>query len=333
VDYRGLNKVTVKNRYPLPLISEILDRISGAQYFSKIDIKDAYYRIRIQEGDEWKTAFRTRHGHYEYLVMPFGLANTPATFQSYMHTALRGLLDDFCIAYFDDILIFSADRDSHTRHIKVALGRLRKAQLHTKPSKSFFCAQEVKGFVLSFASGDSAAGTHLWDICECSPGCRRRSIRPLKLAGYRPLFILAVDPGIGTAVEGLGCDFHASSLRRELRFLALSSRLVGCSIPKGSGLVRCGILKGTGWYVSLWPPPKELYSGSFRHCIRVIQTLYPINRSSQRKRYGRSQDHQSYGTMGKRGRSASLSTAFGRRHTYTLTPYAGDAVPMEHCSR
>ena len=80
VDYRGLNKITVKNRYPLPLISEILDRIQGAQYFTKLDIKDAYYRIRIREGDEWKTAFRTRYGYYEYLVMPFSLINTPATF-------------------------------------------------------------------------------------------------------------------------------------------------------------------------------------------------------------------------------------------------------------
>src|SRR5690606_13940130 len=99
VDYRGLNKITLKNRYPLPLISEILDRASGAQYFSKLDIKDAYYRIRIKEGDEWKTAFRTRYGLFEYLVMPFGLCNAPATFQNYMHQALGGYLDDFCVCY------------------------------------------------------------------------------------------------------------------------------------------------------------------------------------------------------------------------------------------
>jgi hypothetical protein len=117
VDYRGLNKVSVKNRYPLPLISEILDRLAGAKWFSKIDIKDAYYRIRIQEGDEWKTAFRTRYGHYEYTVMPFGLTNAPATFQNYIHTALHDVLDIFAIAYLDDILVFSLDRNSHTEHL------------------------------------------------------------------------------------------------------------------------------------------------------------------------------------------------------------------------
>ena len=85
IDYRGLNKVTVKNRYPLPLMGEILNRVNGATVFSKIDLKDAYYRIRIRPGDEWKTAFRTRYGQYEYLVMPFGLTNAPAAFQAYIN--------------------------------------------------------------------------------------------------------------------------------------------------------------------------------------------------------------------------------------------------------
>ena len=80
MDYRGLNKITIKNRYPLPLMGEILDRVNGARVFSKINLKDAYYRIRIRLGDEWKTAFRTRYGHYEYLVMPFRLTNAPAAF-------------------------------------------------------------------------------------------------------------------------------------------------------------------------------------------------------------------------------------------------------------
>lgn len=151
VDYRGLNKMTVKNRYALPLISEILDRVAGAKYFSKIDIKEAYYRIRIKEGDEWKTAFRTRYGHYEYLVLPFGLTNAPATFQSYIHQALRGLLDDFCIAYLDDILIFSKDRESHTKHLEQVLERLRDAELYAKPSKCSFYKDQVEflGFVIS----------------------------------------------------------------------------------------------------------------------------------------------------------------------------------------
>lgn len=151
VDYRGLNKVSVKNRYPLPLISEILDRLAGSKIFSKLDIQDAYYRIRIKEGDEWKTAFRTRYGHYEYTVMPFGLTNAPATFQNYIHTALHDVLDVFAIAYLDDILIFSADRASHTDHLHQVLERLRKAGLYAKPSKCTFYQDRVEflGFVIS----------------------------------------------------------------------------------------------------------------------------------------------------------------------------------------
>jgi Reverse transcriptase (RNA-dependent DNA polymerase) len=117
VDYRGLNAVTIKNRYPLPLITEIMDRVTGANYFSKIDLKDAYYRIRIKAGDKWKTAFRTRYGHYEFLVVPIGLTNSPAIFQAYINKALRGLVDDSCIVYLDDILIFSKTEEEHDQHL------------------------------------------------------------------------------------------------------------------------------------------------------------------------------------------------------------------------
>ena len=97
---------------------------------SYIDLKDAYYRIRIREGDEWKTAFRTRYGHFEYLVMPFGLTNAPTTFQAYINYALRGLVDDFCIVYLDDILIFSQSEEEHQWHLKLICERLRQAELY-----------------------------------------------------------------------------------------------------------------------------------------------------------------------------------------------------------
>jgi hypothetical protein len=109
VDYRALNRITIKNRYPLPLIGKALDRLSEAKVFTKLDIHAAYNAIRIREGDEWKTAFRTRYGHYEYRVMPFGLSNAPATFQAYINTTLSDLLDRTCIVYLDDILIYSED--------------------------------------------------------------------------------------------------------------------------------------------------------------------------------------------------------------------------------
>jgi hypothetical protein len=150
VDYRGLNEITIKNRYPLPRIDEMLDRLTGSKWFTKIDLRDAYHRIRIKRGDEWKTAFRTRYGHYEYLVMPFGLTNAPATFQSYIHDALKGLIDDFVIVYLDDILIYSQSEEEHVKHVKQVLQRLRDHRLYTKVSKCSFHQQRVKflGYVV-----------------------------------------------------------------------------------------------------------------------------------------------------------------------------------------
>ena len=118
VDYRALNALTVKNRYPIPLIRETLDRLCKAQYYTKLDIIAAFNRLRIAKGDEWKTAFRTRYGLFEYLVMPFGLTNGPASFQHYVNDALRGYLDLFCTAYLDDILIYSNSLKEHKRHVR-----------------------------------------------------------------------------------------------------------------------------------------------------------------------------------------------------------------------
>ena len=150
VDYRALNKVTVKNRHPLPLINETLDRLTGAKIFTKLDLRDAYHRIRIKRGDEWKTAFRTRYGHWEYTVMPFGLTNAPATFQAYINEALKGLLDVTCVPYMDDICIYSDSVEEHAEHVREVLTRLRKAGLYVKLSKCEFDKQEIAflGYVI-----------------------------------------------------------------------------------------------------------------------------------------------------------------------------------------
>jgi transposase InsO family protein len=146
VDYRALNRITVKNRYPLPLISEALDRLVGAKIYTKLDIRSAYNLVRIREGDEWKTAFRTRYGHFEYLVMPFGLANAPATFQAYINRVLSDYLDVFCIVYLDDILIYSQSVEEHTTHVRLVLERLYKHGLYAKLEKCEFHVYRV-GFV------------------------------------------------------------------------------------------------------------------------------------------------------------------------------------------
>ena len=151
VDYRALNRVTVKNRYALPLISELLDRIKGAKYFTKLDLRDAFNQLRIAEGDEWKTAFRTRYGHFEYQVMPFGLTNAPASFQGYVNEALREYLDVFCVVYLDDILIYSSSLEEHVVHVRKILQQLLKNGLRAKPEKCQFHVREIGflGFIIS----------------------------------------------------------------------------------------------------------------------------------------------------------------------------------------
>ena len=108
----------VKNRHLLLLITEILDRLYGSKLFIKLDLKDTYYKIRIKRGDKWKIAFRTRYSHFKYLIMPFRLANIPATFQAYINRALAGLIDIIYMVYLNDILIFSAKPAEYWRHIK-----------------------------------------------------------------------------------------------------------------------------------------------------------------------------------------------------------------------
>ena len=143
VDYRSLNAITVKNRYPLPLISETLNRLSRAKIFTKLDIIAAFNRLRIRAGDEKLTAFRTRFGLFEYLVMPFGLCNGPASFQNYINDTLREYLDDFCTAYLDDILIYSDCEAEHELHVNRVLKKLGEAGLQVDITKCAFHVTEV----------------------------------------------------------------------------------------------------------------------------------------------------------------------------------------------
>lgn len=144
VDYRALNKVTIKNRYPLPRIDDLLDQVQGAKVFSKIDLRSGYYQVRIAAQDVEKTAFRTRYGHYEFLVMPFGLTNAPATFMALTNDVFREYLDRFVIVYLDDILVYSPDEATHAQHLRLVLQRLRDNKLYAKASKCEFYKASVE---------------------------------------------------------------------------------------------------------------------------------------------------------------------------------------------
>ncbi|GBG65156.1 hypothetical protein CBR_g49952 [Chara braunii] len=143
IDYRGLNAITVKNAEPLPRIDDLLDRVQGAKYFSKIDLKSGYHQIEVHPDDQYKTAFRTRYGHYEFIVMPFGLTNAPATFQRCMDNLFRSWLDRFVVVYLDDILVFSKTLDEHQGHLRQVLEKLREANFKINAKKCDWAKTQV----------------------------------------------------------------------------------------------------------------------------------------------------------------------------------------------
>ena len=150
IDYRGLNAVTIPNRYPLPLMQELQDRVRGAQWFTKMDLKNGFNLIRIREGDKWKTAFRTGYRPFEFQVMPFGLTNAPSTFQDMMNRVLSDLLDVGLLAYMDDILVYGVTEEEHDERVREVLKRLTTNGLAVSPEKCVWKAQEVEflGYII-----------------------------------------------------------------------------------------------------------------------------------------------------------------------------------------
>ncbi|KAL0544922.1 hypothetical protein IC582_020052 [Cucumis melo] len=153
IDYRELNKVTVKNRYPLPRIDDLFDQLQGATVFSKIDLRSGYHQLRIKDGDVPKTAFRSRYGHYEFIVMSFGLTNAPTVFMDLMNRVFREFLDTFVIVFIDDILIYSKTEAEHEEHLRMVLQTLRDNKFYAKFSKCEFWLKQVSflGHVVSKA--------------------------------------------------------------------------------------------------------------------------------------------------------------------------------------
>nr|GFC73333.1 putative reverse transcriptase domain-containing protein [Tanacetum cinerariifolium] len=143
IDYRELNHVIIRNRYPLPRIDDLFDQLHGAKFFSKIDLRSGYHQLRVKEQDIPKKAFRTRYGHYEFLVMPFGLTNAPAVFMDLINRIFHEYLDKFVIVFIDDILVHSTTKEEHEEHLRIMLGTLRQKKLYAKFSKCEFWLGQV----------------------------------------------------------------------------------------------------------------------------------------------------------------------------------------------
>ncbi|KAL0549215.1 hypothetical protein IC582_013696 [Cucumis melo] len=241
IDYRELNKVTVKNRYPLPRIDDLFDQLQGATVFSKIDLRSGYHQLRIKDKDVPKTAFRSRYGHYEFIVMSFGLTNAPAVFMDLMNRVFREFLDTFVIVFIDDILIYSKTEAEHEEHLRIVLQTLRDNKLYAKFSKCEFWLKRVSflGHVVSKAgvSVDPAKIEAVTGWTRPSTVSEVRSF--LGLAGYYRRFVENFSR-IATPLTQLtrkGAPFVWSKACED-SFQNLKQKLVTApvlTVPDGSG--------------------------------------------------------------------------------------------------
>ncbi|GJZ82702.1 putative reverse transcriptase domain-containing protein [Tanacetum coccineum] len=191
IDYRELNKLTVKNRYPLPRIDDLFDQLQGSSVYSKIDLRSGYHQLRVREEDIPKTAFRTRYGHYEFQVMPFGLTNAPTVFMDLMNRVCKPYLDKLVIVFIDDILIHSKNKREHEEHLKLILELLKKEELYSKFSKCEFWIPKVQflGHVID-SNGIHVDPAKIKSIKDwASPKSPMEIRQILGLAGYYQRFI------------------------------------------------------------------------------------------------------------------------------------------------
>ncbi|GJZ45489.1 putative reverse transcriptase domain-containing protein [Tanacetum coccineum] len=224
IDYRELNKLAVKNHYPLPRIDDLFDQLQGSSVYSKIDLRSGYHQLRVREEDISKTAFRTRYGHYEFQVMPFGLTNAPAVFMDLMNRVCKPYLDKFVIVFIDDILIYSKNKKEHEEHLKAILELLKKEELYAKFSKCEFWIP--KGYDTIWVTVDRLTKSAIFTPMRETDSMEKLARMYLK------------EKVLGTSLD-MSTAYHSETDRQSERTIqTLEDMLRSCMIDFGNGWIK-----------------------------------------------------------------------------------------------